>query len=218
MEPGGKAEKIKVLNCYSSPIALAVFDRKMETETDTDQKLVDRAREGDLRAFDQIVIRHQGMISRCLFRFCPHQSDLEDLVQDTFIKAYRKLHLWKPTAPFENWLRRIAYNTGHDYFRRCKRTPVALASRAGKANAYEQELPEDKQDFRSQFQITEQVQFLLSHLPADDRHLLTLQYLEDRSLAEVAAITGWSLSKSKVKSFRAKRKLRKYLSRYEISG
>ncbi len=218
MEPGGNTEKTKVLNCYFSPIALAVFDRKMETETDTDQKLVDRAREGDLRAFDQIVIRHQGMISRCLFRFCPHQSDLEDLVQDTFIKAYRKLHLWKPTAPFENWLRRIAYNTGHDYFRRCKRTPVALASRAGKANAYEQELPEDKHDFRTQFQVTEQVQFLLSHLPADDRHLLTLQYLEDRSLAEVAEITGWSLSKTKVKSFRAKRKLRKYLSRYEISG
>lgn len=219
MEPWGNAEKTKVLNCYSSPISLAVFDWKMEAETDTDRKLVDRAREGDLRAFDQIVTRHQGMISRCLFRFCPHQADLEDLVQDTFIKAYRKLNLWKPTAPFENWLRRIAYNTGHDYFRRCKRTPVALASRAGKGFAYEQEFPEEKQhDHRYQYQITEQVQYLLSHLPADDRHLLTLQYLEERSLAEVAEITGWSLSKTKVKSFRAKKKLRKYLTRYEISG
>ncbi len=218
MESGGRAKKTKVLNCYSSPIVLAVFDRKMETEADRDQKLVDRAREGDLRAFDQIVIRHQGMISRCLFRFCPHQADLEDLVQETFIKAYRKLHLWKPTAPFENWLRRIAYNTGHDYFRRCKRTPVTLASRARRANAYEQELPEDRHDLRYQYQITEQVQFLLSHLPGDDRLLLTLQYLEDRSLAEVAEITGWSLSKTKVKSFRAKKKLRKYLTRYEISG
>ena len=188
----------------------------METETDTDKHLVDRAREGDLHAFDQIVIRHQGMISRCLFRFCPHQADLEDLVQDTFIKAFRKLHLWKPTAPFENWLRRIAYNTGHDYFRRCKRTPVTLASRGGRDFAYEQELPVDNQDHRHQFQITEQVQQLLSHLSADDRHLLTLQYLEDRSLAEVAQITGWSLSKTKVRSFRAKKKLRKYLSRYEI--
>ncbi len=189
----------------------------MDTETDTDEILVNRAREGDLPAFDQIVLRHQGMISRCLFRFCPHQADLEDLVQDTFIKAYRKLHLWKPKAPFEHWLRRIAYNTGHDYFRRCKRTPVALASRAGEANEYELQRLKDKQDVRYEYQVTEQVQQLLSQLPADDRHLLTLHYLEDRPLAEVAKITGWSLSKTKVKSFRAKKKLRKLLTRYEIS-
>lgn len=189
----------------------------MESEPVTDKELVERARDGDLSSFDELVLRHQGMISRCLFRFCPHQADLEDLVQDSFIKAFRKLHLWKPTAPFEHWLRRIAYNTGHDYFRRSKRTPVALASRGGESNELELERLADRTNIQEEYQITEQVQQLLSELPADDRLLLTMHYLEERPLAEVAEATGWSLSKTKVKSFRAKKKLRKLLNRYDIS-
>lgn len=188
-----------------------------ETETDTDHELVQRARGGDLSAFDELVRKHQGMISRCLFRFCPHQSDLEDLVQDSFIKAYRKLHLWKPTAPFENWLRRIAYNTGHDYFRRSKRTPVSMASLGEESNELLLNRIEDGTNIQEDYQVTEQVQQLLSELPADDRLLLTMHYLEERPLQEVAEITGWSLSKTKVKSFRAKNKLRKLLNRYDIS-
>ena len=189
----------------------------MDSEAETDKQLVERAREGDLSAFDALVVKHQGMISRCLFRFCPHQSDLEDLVQDTFIKAYRKLHLWKPTAPFENWLRRIAYNTGHDYFRRSKRSAVSLASPGQESNELELQRLEDRTDIQQEYQVTEQVQQLLSELPADDRLLLTMHYLEERPLAEVAEATGWSLSKTKVKSFRAKKKLRKLLNRYDIS-
>lgn len=189
----------------------------MESESVTDNELVERSLGGDLSAFDELVLRHQGMISRCLFRFCPHQSDLEDLVQDSFIKAFRKLHLWKPTAPFENWLRRIAYNTGHDYFRRSKRRPVALASLGQESNELELERIEDRTNIQEEYQMTEQVQQLLSELPADDRLLLTMHYLEERPLAEVAEVTGWSLSKTKVKSFRAKNKLRKLLNRYDIS-
>jgi RNA polymerase sigma-70 factor, ECF subfamily len=201
----------KVFHCFPSSFPLAVSDTQMEPETVTDHDLVARAREGDLSAFDLLVVKHQGMISRCLFRFCPHQSDLEDLVQDTFIKAYRKLHLWKPTAPFENWLRRIAYNTGHDYFRRSKRTL------GQESNELELERIEDRTDIQQEYQVTEQVQQLLSELPADDRLLLTMHYLEERPLAEVAEAIGWSLSKTKVKSFRAKKKLRKLLNRYDIS-
>ena len=189
----------------------------MESDTETDQQLVERACKGDLGAFDQLVVRHQGMISRCLFRFCPHQSDLEDLVHDSFIKAYRKLHLWKPTAPFENWLRRIAYNTGHDYFRRSKRTPTSLSSLGEDSNELLLGRIEDKTDVQEEYQVTEQVQQLLAELPADDRLLLTMHYLEERPLAEVAEATGWSLSKTKVKSFLAKNKLRKLLNRYDIS-
>jgi RNA polymerase sigma-70 factor, ECF subfamily len=206
-----------VFHCCPSSFALAVSESKMESDIVTDEQLVVRARDGDLSAFDELVIRHQGMISRCLFRFCPHQSDLEDLVQDSFIKAYRKLHLWKPTAPFENWLRRIAYNTGHDYFRRSKRTPTSLSALGEESNELLLGRIEDRSNIQEDYQITEQVQQLLSELPADDRLLLTMHYLEERPLAEVAEVTGWTLSKTKVKSFRAKNKLRKLLNRYDIS-
>ncbi len=88
-----------------------------------DEDLVRASLDGDLNAFDEVVRRHQSMITRCLYRFCPYQADLEDLVQETFVKAFRKLNSWQATAPFENWLRKIAYNTGYDYFRKNSQQP-----------------------------------------------------------------------------------------------
>ncbi len=175
----------------------------------TDQQLIDRTLKGELTAFDQLVTKYQTMISRSLYRFCPHRSDLEDLVQDTFFKAFRNLAKRKPEAPFEYWLKRIAYNTGHDYFRKSKRTPV-LSSSVDLDDYIE------TQETSHQQQSTEIVQLLLSHLKPDDRMLLTLQYLEEQTLQDIADTTGWSLSKTKVKSFRAKKQLRKLLKHYKI--
>ena len=177
----------------------------------TDQELVKASLEGDLNAFDEIVKRHQSMITRCLFRFCPYQADLEDLVQDTFIKSFRKLDSWQATAPFENWLRKIAYNTGYDYFRKNSRNPAAIST----SNVEETELTlerlSESRDHRHSFEMTEQAQKVLALLRDEERTLLTLQYLEDLPLAEIAEQMGWGISKTKVKSFRARNKLRKLL-------
>lgn len=183
----------------------------MNSAEDPDQELILRTLEGDLSAFDQLVTKHQAMIARCLYRFSPAQNDLEDLVQETFIKAYRKLEKKNTAAPFQNWLRRIAYNTGHDYFRKSKRTPIS--------HTLSEDLDPNRSDGIDDLhksQSTETVQHILSHLKADDRMLLTLQYLEEQSLQEIADTTGWSLTKTKVKSFRAKQQLRKLLKHYKI--
>ncbi len=183
----------------------------------TDQDLVRESLEGDLNAFDEIVRRHQTMITRCLFRFCPYQADLEDLVQDTFIKSFRKLSSWQATAPFENWLRKIAYNTGYDYFRKNSRNPASIAT----GNAEESELAlerlSEKKDQRRDYEMTEQAQKALALLDHEERQLLTLQYLEELPLLEIAELMGWGLSKTKVKSFRARKKLKKLLTNNGIA-
>ncbi len=183
----------------------------------TDEELVNESLNGDLNAFDEIVQRHQTMITRCLFRFCPYQADLEDLVQDTFIKSFRKLGSWKATAPFENWLRKIAYNTGYDYFRKNSRNPASIAT----GNAEESELTLERLtetvDQRHAYEMTEQAQKALALLNDDERQLLTLQYLEELPLGEIAELMGWGLSKTKVKSFRARKKLKKLLTNNGIA-
>jgi RNA polymerase sigma-70 factor (ECF subfamily) len=182
-----------------------------------DAELVSLAREGDLSAFDEIVRRHQDNITGLLFRFCPHRSDLEDLVQETMIKAFKNLNKWKETAPFANWLKKIAVNTGYDYFRKKSRQPASLAESSGEANEIALEQLEDRAEARRRSPYTEEVQRLLATLPADDRTVLTLQYLHDMPLQEIADQMDWGLSKTKIKSFRAKRKLKEKLKIYGIS-
>lgn len=191
--------------------------KRIDDQGETDFALVDKTLKGNLPAFDKLVRRYQGMVTGSLFRFCPHRSDLEDLVQETMIKAYRKLDTWNPTVPFEYWIRRIAINTGHDYFRRKARNPVAIADKLGNAFEADLESVADKRDNFNDYLYTEQIQNLLEELPIDDRTLLTLQYLEGMTIAEIADSMGWGLSKTKVKSHRAKKKLKKLLSKHEIS-
>ncbi len=182
-----------------------------------DEKLVTASLEGDLSAFDEIVRRHQTMITRCLFRFCPHQSDLEDLVQETFVKAFRKLSSWQATAPFENWVRKIAYNTGYDFYRKNARNPAAITEFKADENDDEIARLSEPETQRRSYEMTEQVQKALSLLNAEDRMLLTLQYLEELPLAEIAEKMDWGLSKTKVKSFRARKKLKKLLINHGIA-
>ena len=201
----GKEAKLHVRNYCESGSYMSDI-----TEA-TDQELVKASLKGDLNAFDEIVRRHQTMIARCLFRFCPHQADLEDLVQETFIKSFRKLESWQATAPFENWLRKIAYNTGYDHFRKNSRNPASISINNLQENELTLERLSENKDHRRSFEMTEQVQKILALLREEERTLLTMQYLEDLPLAEIADQLGWGLSKTKVKSFRARNKLRKLL-------
>lgn len=182
-----------------------------------DEDLVNASLDGDLNAFDEIVRRHQSMITRCLYRFCPYQADLEDLVQETFVKSFRKLSSWQATAPFENWLRKIAYNTGYDYFRKNSRNPASIAVNHSEENDFILETLSEGKDERLGFEMMEQAQKALALLQNEERLLLTLQYLEELPLAEIAEQLGWGLSKTKVKSFRARKKLRTLLIKNGIA-
>jgi len=200
-----------------SGVAKRVVDFMRELADANDEELVKASLEGDLQAFDEIVRRHQDMITRCLFRFCPHRSDLEDLAQDTFIKVFRKLDSWQATAPFENWMRKIAYNTGYDFFRKNSRNPASIATDNAEENEAALERLSVNPRQRKGYEMMEQAQKALALLSAEERTLLTLQYLEERSLAEIADQFGWGLSKTKVKSFRARNKLRKLLIKNGIA-
>lgn len=186
-----------------------------EPTIDPDLPLTRQARSGDLDAFDELIRRHQSMIAALLHRFAPSHADLEDLVQETFIKAWRALPGWQPDKPFVHWLKRIAVNTALEFCRRRRSSPLArqVEPEPG-AEPLLDRLPAEEQGESHSRQALEEVRFLLSHLPPDDRVLLTLLHLEEMPLAEIAAHFGWSRINAKVKAFRARQRLQNLIKKH----
>jgi RNA polymerase sigma-70 factor, ECF subfamily len=180
---------------------------------DPDLPFIQLAQSGDLDAFDAIVLRHQSLIAAILHRFTKTPSDLEDLVQETFVKAWQALPDWRPDRPFLHWLKRIAVRTGLEYCRRQKRSPLAFAIDFTSAGP----LMADEEKTDSQLALQE-ARSLLSYLPAEDQTLLTLLHLHGMTMDEIAAHFHWSRANAKIKAFRARHRLRKILTRHGYSA
>ncbi|MEZ5387989.1 MAG: sigma-70 family RNA polymerase sigma factor [Prosthecobacter sp.] len=180
---------------------------------DDDLIHVQRAQAGDLDAFDLLVTRHQSTVTSMLHRFAMNRADLEDMVQETFVRAWSALPQWQPDKPFIHWLKRIAANIGLEFCRKHQRTPFSrLAQRDEQNDPLDQIASENEAS--SQTQSLAEAQSILAHLPPDDRALLTLLHLEEMPLAEIAAHFGWSKINAKVKAFRARQRLKSILTRH----
>ncbi|MGC4016241.1 MAG: sigma-70 family RNA polymerase sigma factor [Luteolibacter sp.] len=176
---------------------------------DEDLPLVLRTRAGDLEAFDALVMKHQSAIAAMLHHFSANHADLEDLVQDTFVKAWSALDRWEPERPFIHWLKRIAARTGLEYCRKRRTSPLARSV----SDLQESIAPYSAEADRASLEARE----ILAHLPPDDRALLTLLHLQGLSIAEAADHFGWSRPNTKIKAFRARHRLRKLLNRHGYS-
>lgn len=147
-------------------------------------------------------------------RHLPFRMGEEDLAQEVFARFFAGLHRYDPRRPLENWVSRVALNVCRDHLRRrACRPELRWADLAeGEQRAVEavlrspetapDELADDAREFLSK---------LLDTLPADDRLVLILLHVEEKSVDEIAAITGWSRALVKVRAFRARRRLRKAL-------
>ncbi len=178
---------------------------------DDDLPWVRRAQAGDLEAFDTLVARHQSAMSALLYRFAPNRSDLEDLVQETFLRAWRALAGWRAEKPFLHWLKRIAVRVGLDYCRARRRSPFSQLVEARDGDPFEGMAAAESASAPCE---AGEVQAILAQLPPDDRALMTLLYLNEMPLAEVAGHFGWSLANAKIRAFRARHRLKTLLKRH----
>lgn len=168
-----------------------------------------RAQAGDREALEALVLRHEEAVARLLWRFVRTRADLDDLVQETFLRMVRGLPGWRANQPFGHWLLRIATNAGRDYFRRqsVRRRwlvePVATAD--GDVLAPEAVDPGADPAARA---AANDVKIMLAHLSPDERTLLTLHHLEGWALERIARQFGWTLTATKLRAWRARRRLR----------
>lgn len=186
----------------------------------TDTELVARVRAGDDAAFEELFNRHRRRVSLIGSRFFRQREQIEEIVQESFTKAYFALPDFsnQQAASFAAWLSRIAYNSCYDELRRAKRRPEsALEDVSEEDSAWLKETLQsvdagsDVEDLAVARDLAGK---LLSRLSAEDRMVLVMLDAEEMSVSEIANTMGWSVSKVKVRAHRARAALRKVLKRF----
>lgn len=151
-------------------------------------------------------------------RHLPYRMAPEDLTQEVFVRLFRQLHRYDPGRPLENWVSRVTLNVCRDHLRaRASRPELRWTDLTpGEQHAFESAAFEsDASATAAEADARALLLKILETLSADDRMIVTLLHLEERTVDEIAALTGWSRTLVKVRAFRARGRLRKALAALE---
>ena len=173
----------------------------------SDAAAVARARAGDREAFRVLVEKHSRNVFRLAFRMTRSEEDAEDVVQETFLKAYRNLHRFAGRSEFSTWVHSIAANCALDLLRR--RAPREQRTRPLEAEALEAAANGTTPE-RALFgsEVGRQVARSLDRLSVMERSAFVLRHFEGRTIAEIGKTLGVKSGAAKNCVFRAVAKLR----------
>jgi RNA polymerase sigma-70 factor (ECF subfamily) len=181
----------------------------------SDAEFIAAVLKGDAASFEPLVQKYSPRVFATARRYARRESEVEDIVQEIWLKAFNKLDSFRGDAPFEHWLMRLAVRTCYDFLRGHQRNREATFS----------DLTEPESDWLDRFvavpeatnENTEAAKQLvarvLEQLSPPARLVITLLEIEDRSVREIAELTGWSIPLVKVRAFRARAEMRKVLAR-----
>ena len=181
------------------------------TATDSDAMLVERAVAGDQKAFELLVIKYQRRIQRLIGRMVRDVDLVEDIAQQTFIRAYRALAQFRGEAQFYTWLYRIAVNTAKKALMDLKRNPTVSENsfKSGEDNEtspLENELisSETPDAVLASKEIAEMVNAALGALPEELRQAITLREIEGLSYEEISEAMSCPIGTVRSRIFRAR--------------
>jgi len=184
----------------------------------TDRELIAAVLKGETASFEPLVKKYQSRIFAMARRYARRESEVEDIVQEVFIKAFQKLHSYRAEAPFEHWLMRLSVRTCYDFLRNHQRNRESAFT----------DMTDQETDWLERFAADpdtavetadaarDLVERVLSQLPPSARLILTLLEIEERSVKEISELTGWSISLVKIRAFRARAAMRKCLAKMMV--
>ncbi len=172
----------------------------------THECLIRATLDGDDEAFAELVRQTKGRVFGIAARFARNHHELDDICQNIFIRVYKNLSKFRGDAPFEHWISRIAVRTCYDALRKRRREPEKISM----DHHFVDKDAENKTN-RSVEEAAELLRFAMAKLPAEDQFVITLLELEEKSVREIAGLTGWSEGNVKVRAFRARNSLKKIL-------
>jgi RNA polymerase sigma-70 factor (ECF subfamily) len=177
-------------------------------------KLLSRAQQGDVEAFARLFENLRPAVL-AVARRVAGMDDAEDVVMETYLKAWQALPRFRSRSSLKTWLYRIAYNCSLDFVRsRQRRKEVALSGDDSEQTVLER-TPDEKQPTPDETiaggELAEMVRGAMGQLPQEHRVALQLRFCDDLSYAEIAAATGVSIGTVMSRLFYAKRKLRKII-------
>lgn len=177
-----------------------------------DQIFIDRTLAGDANAFATLIERYKSLVFTLSLRMMKQTVEAEEVAQDVFIKAFQKLSSFKGSSKFSTWLYRITYNSCLDALSRKRTQPTHHAAEIN------DEITEDRVDDiltkLEQEDLRMHLEECIQRLAEADAFLVTLYYLKEQSLAEIAEITGLTKNNVKVKIFRSRKKLYEIMVAY----
>jgi RNA polymerase sigma-70 factor (ECF subfamily) len=202
-------------------VDLATVEPFLQTPIEvTDESLVDAVRAGDDSAFEQIFERHRRRLARMAGRFFNRPERVEEILQEVFTKVYFALGAYSSERgpSFAAWLSRVAINSCYDELRRARRRPEGSLSDITSDEIVwlnsQMKSQTATRDAESAVISRDLANKLLARLSPDDRIVLTLLDAEEMSVAEIAVVMGWKVSKVKVRAHRARQSLRRVLGEF----
>ncbi len=164
----------------------------------TDRDLILRARHGDTESFGELIMRYQTSVFNVCYRILHERGEAEDLAQETFIRAYDRIHTFDIEREFGPWIRRVAANLCLNTIESQKVTSELDDER----DADPAQLPEAVQEVHER---SEQIRLALASLPAHYRAVVELRHFQELSYEEIAAELKIPLSDVKSHLFRARK-------------
>ena len=178
-------------------------------DREVDQQLVERAQRGDKHAFELLIIKYQRRLARLISRFVRDGTEVEDVTQEAFIKAYRALPGFRGESAFYTWLYRIGINTAKNNLLAFKRrVPTTTIFDSEEAESFEEasllrEVDTPENELMSK-QVVNVVNSSLEQLPDDLRIALTLREIEGLSYEEIADVMNCPIGTVRSRIFRAR--------------
>jgi RNA polymerase sigma-70 factor (ECF subfamily) len=180
-------------------------------QRETDLLLVQRAQQGDERAFEALVRKYQRKVARLLSRFFRDEAEIEDVAQEAFIKAYRALPSFRGDSAFYTWLFRIAVNTAKNHLqsaqRRLQESSISLSANEDEEGGNHEDLLADISTPENELissQIAQIITNAIESLPSDLRMAITLREFEGLSYDEIAEIMDCPIGTVRSRIFRAR--------------
>src|SRR5258705_843074 len=199
-------------------ISVAGFYEPLSTAMEpSDGEVIAAVVAGHTVSFEHLVTRYSSRVFATARRYARRESEVEDIAQEVWSRAFQKLSSFRAEAPFEHWLMRMTVRVCYDFLREHQRNRETSFS----------ELSNDESDWLERFAAEpdnaaehaeaarQLVRRVLERLSPSARMVITLLEIEERSVKEIAALTGWSVPLVKVRAFRARAEMRKELKRLE---
>jgi RNA polymerase sigma-70 factor (ECF subfamily) len=181
----------------------------------TEAELIAAVLKGETASFEPLIQKYSPRVFATARRYARRESEIEDIAQEVWLKAFHKLKSFRGDAPFEHWLMRLAVRTCYDFLRGHQRNREATFS----------DLSDPENDWLDRFAAQPEstsehadaakqlIERILAQMSPPARLVITLLEIEERSVKEISKLTGWSVPLVKVRAFRARAEMRKILAR-----
>ena len=182
-----------------------------------DLGLIKRAKSGDYRAFDLLVLKYQSRLISTAFKFVKDVQIAEDIVQDSFIKAFNALESFREDSSFYTWIYRITVNTSKNFLVSKKRKSELLNSDLSEEASYEVEPVEtySPEDLLQATQLKKVITETIDQLGEDTRTALTLRELDGLSYEQIADVVNCPVGTVRSRIFRGREVIDEAISQYK---